>query len=316
VNAALLAQLRDRAGEFVGLSELGERLDVVGMDLDELERFGYSLERHPYHGVAYRGPSARLCPDQIEWGLTTRRIGRRVAVWDRVASTNDLAMAAARSPTNEGLVVLAEAQTDGRGRRGRKWVAPHGTSLLMSALLFPTGPLAQPSWLMALGAVAVADLCSEIVGREVRIKWPNDVRIDGRKIAGVLIERGPGAVIGIGLNVNFTLGDLPEVLRSTAASLGMFTDTALDRSDLAKRLIVHLDRLYDEGICSGPDRLARAWHARLEPLGRDVVLATPQGSVRGRLIDADLISGLTVEKEDGTLLVVPPETVLDLGLED
>ena len=112
-------------------------------DLDELEAFGFAIERHPYRGVAYRGPAERLCPDQIEYGLGTRRVGRRVAVWNRVASTNDLAARAAASPANEGLVVLAEEQTAGRGRRGRTWTAPPGSSVLMSVLLFPPGPLAD-----------------------------------------------------------------------------------------------------------------------------------------------------------------------------
>ena len=115
-------------------------------DLDELESFGFALERHPYQGVAYRGPSARLCPDQIEYELGTQRIGRRIAVWNRVTSTNDLA-ARGRFAANEGLVILAESQTAGRGSRGRRWTAPAGTSLLMSVLLFPPEPLTDPAWL-------------------------------------------------------------------------------------------------------------------------------------------------------------------------
>ena len=111
-------------------------------DLDALEAFGFALERHPYRGVAYRGPADRLCPDQIEDGLETRRVGRRIAVWNRVTSTNDLAVRASASTANEGLVVLAEEQSAGRGRRGRAWTAPPGSSILMSVLLFP--PRAWP----------------------------------------------------------------------------------------------------------------------------------------------------------------------------
>ena len=97
---------------------------AVWRNLEALERFGYRIERHPYLGAAYMGPAARLCPDQIEHGLATRRIGRRIAVWNRAGSTNDLAARAGLNRANDGLVVLAEEQTAGRGRRGRRWTAP------------------------------------------------------------------------------------------------------------------------------------------------------------------------------------------------
>ena len=109
----------------------------VRADLDALAAFGFGIERHPYRGAAYAGPAERLCPDQIEHELATRWIGRRIAVWSRVASTNDLAAQAGTSASNDGLVVLAEEQTAGRGRRGRSWTAPPRSSILMSVLLFP-----------------------------------------------------------------------------------------------------------------------------------------------------------------------------------
>jgi len=298
VNAALLARLREARGGFVASSELGDAA-TARADLDELERFGFALERHPYQGVAYRGSSPRLCPDQIEWELNTRLIGRRVAVWDRVSSTNDLAAAASRSRANDGLVVLAEGQTAGRGRRGRAWVAPPGSALLMSTLLFPEGAMAEPWWLMALGAVAVAEVASTVVGCEARIKWPNDVRINGRKVAGVLVERGAGAVVGIGLNVNAREDDFSDELRAVSGSLRMFANEPLDRSELARDLIRRLDDHYESARADGPGRLASAWRSRLEPLGRDVVLTVGEGLVRGRLVDADPAAGLLVVDAGG-----------------
>ena len=119
------------------LDELGPDLERVRGDLDALVAFGFGIEQHPYRGAAYVGPAERLCPDQIEHGLATRRIGRRIAVWNRVTSTNDLAARAGTSSSNDGLVVLAEEQTAGRGRRGRSWTAPPRSSILMSVVLFP-----------------------------------------------------------------------------------------------------------------------------------------------------------------------------------
>ncbi len=141
LNIPLLNRLRAAAGEFVPLDELGPDACRVRADLDALDHFGFAIERHPYRGACYSGPAERLCPDQIEHELATRRIGRRIAVWSRVSSTNDLAVRAAGSASNDGLVVLADEQTAGRGRRGRSWTAPPRTSILMSLLLFPPSDL-------------------------------------------------------------------------------------------------------------------------------------------------------------------------------
>lgn len=297
MNSALLDRLRSAEGRFFLLGDLGGH--SVSADLDELERFGFVLERHPYLGVAYRGASPRLCPDQIEWNLGTKRVGRRIAVWNRVSSTNDLAVAASGSSANEGLVILAEEQERGRGRRGRAWIAPSGSCVLMSVLLFPAESIASPTWLTALGAVAAADVVADATRRDVRIKWPNDVRVEGRKIAGVLVERGAGSVIGIGLNADFDEQEMPENLRGVATSVKILIGLSVDRSDLARALIQRIDYYYDEGIRFGPSPMNRAWRERLEPIGRDMRLSTAEGEVTGRLIDASLDRGLLISRDTG-----------------
>ena len=302
MNAHLLRTLRDHTDEYAAVPTLGESPEQTGRDLDELEAFGFLIERHPLRGVALRGPAARLCPDQIEHDLGTRCVGRRVAVWNTVASTNDLAALAAGSSANDGLVVLAEEQTAGRGRRGRSWSAPAGSSLLMSVLLFPASEPSDPAWLTALAAVAVAEVVSQWSPRPARIKWPNDVRVDGRKIAGVLVERAVGAVIGVGVNLNLALEDLPPELRETATSLQVLIGGRVDRSEFARELIRGLDARYDEWRTRGPSALNARWRSLSEHLGRPVQVETASGPVVGRLDDLDLTAGLTLSRLDGAPL--------------
>jgi BirA family biotin operon repressor/biotin-[acetyl-CoA-carboxylase] ligase len=321
LNIPLLEQLRRAAGEFVGLDELGDDRARVLDELKALERFGFRIEHHPYLGAAYRGPAARLCPDQIEHGLQARRIGRRIAVWSRVSSTNDLAARAGSNLANDGLVVLAEEQTAGRGQRGRLWKAPAGSSILMSVLVFPPprltpGGFDLPSsfaWLTALAAVATAELVSDWTGVDARIKWPNDVRVRGRKLAGILVESARpqsapthqdddgrshlrGVVIGIGLNVNVDLEVFPPDLRPRVTSLGIQSGgSVIDRSELARDLIGRLDDWYGRTLAAGPEALSGPWRARSEQLGSVVRVVTPSDQVRGRLVDLDLERGLTLE---------------------
>ncbi len=320
LNIALLDRLRAAAGEFIPLDELAPDPERARADLDALGSFGFAIERHPYRGASYAGPAERLCPDQIEHELSTTRVGRRVAVWSRVSSTNDLAARAAGSASNDGLVILAEEQTAGRGRRGRLWSAPPRTSILMSVLLFPPRALdpigpdanADGAWLTALGAVAAAEVVSAWIGREAAIKWPNDVRVDGRKIAGILVERpssdGRAAVIGIGLNVNIDREDLPADLRAAATSIRIERGgDHVDRSEVARDLIRQLDHWYEAVRSLGCGALTPPWRDRHEQLGQVVRVATSTGCRTGRLVDLDLRLGLGLDLEpEGDRGSLPP----------
>jgi BirA family biotin operon repressor/biotin-[acetyl-CoA-carboxylase] ligase len=304
VNIALLDRLRAAGGGFVAPDDLGPDRATMMSDLDTLEAFGFAIERHPYLGVAYRGPSPRLCPDQIEHALGTKLVGRRIAVWNRASSTNDLAARAAGSQANAGLAFLAEEQTAGRGRRGRAWAAPAGSSILMSVLLFPPAPLDDPAWLTALGAVAVAEVVTATTGADAKIIWPNDVRVDGLKVAGILVERGQGTVLGIGLNVNVADGSLPDEIRDSATSLRILAGNPLDRSEVARTLLRRLDYWYHRGIEEGPASLIAPWRDRSEHLGREVEVETPTGSISGVLRDLDPRSGLIVVLSDGLAMPI------------
>jgi len=346
LNIPLLDRLRAAKGDYVPLGELGSDLEQVRGELDALLSFGFGIERHPYRGAAYHGPAERLCPDQIEHELATQWIGRRIAVWNRVTSTNDLAGRAGTSASNDGLVVLAEEQTAGRGRRGRSWSAPPRSSILMSVVLFPPPHLAPAvpeaafgcAWLTALGAVATAEVVVAWTGRDATIKWPNDVRVDGRKIAGILVERAPapsqpaascartlaaepgcGAVIGIGLNANLDHADFPPELAELATSIQIVRGGApVDRSELTRDLIRHLDHWYDTGRSRGALTLNAPWCARSEHLGRLVQVATPSARLVGRLVGLDLRLGLTLaigtEPDPGSPQAgAPPLTRLPLA---
>ena len=332
LNIPLLNRLRAAEGEFVPLGQLGLDLACVRHDLDALAKFGFVVEFHPYRGAAYRGPAHRLCPDQIEHGLATGRIGRRVAVWNRVTSTNDLAARAGMSVSNDGLVILAEEQSAGRGRRGRHWSAPARSSILMSVVLFPPPPLAHPvsafgtAWLTALAGVATADLVSAWTGRDARIKWPNDVRVNGHKIAGILVERvvalerpdeiksqhhaafpgAWGAVIGIGLNVNLTRAMFPTDLAARATSMQIEVGgDPLDRSEVARDLIRRLDHWYDLSRAQGIEILNPPWQARSEHVGKTVRVATTTARLSGRLVAVDLRYGVT--------LAIPVESAREMA---
>jgi BirA family transcriptional regulator, biotin operon repressor / biotin---[acetyl-CoA-carboxylase] ligase len=212
-------------------------------------------------------------------------------------STNDRARALAVAGAPHGTLVTAGAQTAGRGRQGRTWSAPPGRALLMSLVL-----RAPDRMLPLAAAVAVA----EAAGPGAAIKWPNDVLVDGRKVAGILAEARPQdgwAVLGIGLNVAVRPEDLPADLRATAGTLGL---APADVDAVLARLLAALER----ALALGTPALLDAWRARDALRGRDVAWAAGHGRAAGidgdgRLV-VDLPGGGRTALEAGEVHLRPP----------
>ncbi|HEY8179795.1 MAG TPA: biotin--[acetyl-CoA-carboxylase] ligase [Candidatus Limnocylindria bacterium] len=179
----------------------------------------------------------------------SRRIGRTVEFHAEIGSTNDRAREALASGNGDGLAVVADLQTAGRGRRGRTWSSPAGVNLMVSVGARPRIDAADAGLLGIAAALAVRDACSAVATTaDLRVRWPNDVVVaGGRKLAGLLVEtamedgRLAEAVIGIGINVNWTAADMPPEVRDRATSLVELTASPIDRVALLSALLSSLD---------------------------------------------------------------------------
>jgi BirA family biotin operon repressor/biotin-[acetyl-CoA-carboxylase] ligase len=243
--------------------------------------------------------------------LTEGRL--RAALGDRpfkllieTASTNDIARAWAEDGAAAGSVVVAEMQHQGRGRFGREWHAPAVTSLLTSLVLRPALAPAQLTRVTMLAAVSIAEVIEPLVPHPslVRLKWPNDVRLVGKKVAGVLSEaswRGDRAdyvIVGIGLNVRVNFEKTP--LAATAISLESVTHQVADRAALLTSLVVRLDGGATRLGAEGGTALWKAWRSRLDTLGKQVTVQAADRQIVGLAADVD---------EDGALLIREPNGV-------
>jgi BirA family biotin operon repressor/biotin-[acetyl-CoA-carboxylase] ligase len=251
---------------------------------------------------------------RAEWQLDTRRLGRRVLVYDQLDSTNNLAAALADDPANDGVAILADTQTAGRGQHGRTWLAPPGASVLLSVLVFPPGPLRRPAVLTAWAAVSVCAVIQRLLGRPARIKWPNDVLLHGQKVCGILIEQNRGTVVGIGLNVQQTAEHFAQAGLPDATSLRLHAApfTPLETAAVARELIRQLDTEYDL-LCAGETAALEAcWKWHLGLLGKQVVAECPDGTYRGRLLDLSF-AGVELERAGTLPLVLEPEKIQHLS---
>jgi BirA family biotin operon repressor/biotin-[acetyl-CoA-carboxylase] ligase len=247
-----------------------------------------------------------------EWPLVGQTVGRRVLVYDRVDSTNTLALTLAQdAAASDGLVLLARQQTAGRGQHGRTWQAPAGSSVLLSAIVFPPPPLQRPAVLTAWAAVSVCTAIRAATGLQAAIKWPNDVLLAGRKVCGILIEQRGGTVAGVGLNVNqaqemFADAGLPE-----ATSLAACAGREFDCPEVARLLILSLDAEYRRLAGGDLDSLEAAWREGLGLVGQTVTAECHDGGINGRLLEV-AFSGVVLEVSGGALRRLPPETIRHL----
>ncbi len=197
-----------------------------------------------------------LVAGELQAGLASGAIGREIIVLEQTGSTNDAILQIANANSKEGLVVFAEHQTAGRGRRGNRWESAAGKGLWFSILLRPKIDPASSPRLTAWAAEAVSGAIQNEFSLTPAIKPPNDVHIDGRKVAGVLVEMRAQekaahlAIAGIGVNVNQSREDFPKELQNRAISLAMALGKQIDRQSFAIALLRKLDRTYREKFVS------------------------------------------------------------------
>jgi BirA family biotin operon repressor/biotin-[acetyl-CoA-carboxylase] ligase len=245
------------------------------------------------------------------WNLDARRLGRRTLVFTQLDSTNNYAASLADDSANDGVAVLADEQTAGRGQHGRTWTAAPRASVLLSLLLFPPPALRRPAILTAWAAVSVCETVRRLVGVQAKIKWPNDVLLKGRKVCGILIEQGRGTVAGIGLNVRQTAADFAAAGLPFATSLGQHTAAAPDTHAVARTLLGVLDEEYAR-LCDGDlAALEACWKWHLGLLGKDVRAECLDGEVCGRLLEV-AFDGVVLRTPGGAELCLPPERVTHL----
>jgi len=236
-----------------------------------------------------------LDPDKIK--VNTHRIGRKILVYNSTSSTNDIAAEYGKSKKNDGLAVFAEQQTTGRGRTGAKWLSGQSDSILCSIVL--TKSKLNPELLSLACAVAVADA----LGKPAKIKWPNDIMLNGKKVAGILLESKTGSgnyVVGIGINCHQKKTSFPPELRQTATSIDLETETICDRISLAKRLLISMEHCLETAE-KNSKKIIEQWSRLSILLNHRVAVVFNSKKFTGNCIGVDPEKGLILQLETGGL---------------
>lgn len=309
----------DANGEPVSGQRMGEALDLsrtsIARAVANLRRIGYSIASSPHHGHRLVSRPDALLPFEVLDGLTTIWAGRDVRHYPEVPSTQTVARSLLQQDAIHGTLVTAGSQTKGRGRLGRQFVSPPGgiwcTLVLRRPLPLDRAPLTG----LAAG-VAVAKAIASEASLQPFLKWPNDVFVNGRKVAGVLLEvsgQEQGldyALLGVGINANVSPGDFPAELQSIATSLVEEQGAPVDRRALLRRYLAELETLVDSLYAGDRSAVVEAWRHTPNMLGRRVRADEWRESVEGVAMDIEDSGALVVRLDGGTLATVVAGDVL------
>jgi BirA family transcriptional regulator, biotin operon repressor / biotin---[acetyl-CoA-carboxylase] ligase len=311
VDSQILKALRENQDGVSG-ADLSEQLGIsraaIWARIHDLRLIGYHIEASPHFG--YRllsSPDALHADDLISRLGHTKTIGRDIRVFNATPSTNDLIAKCARDGLQEGIVIFAESQSKGRGRLGREWLSPAKAGLWFSILLRPSLRPQQTTQLTIMSATALRRAIEAGTGLSPEIKWPNDIVICGKKVAGILTElyaeldRVNYIILGVGVNVNLTLTDFTPELRKLATSVQMELGKPISRPELAVRILRELDNDYRRVRAGEFAAVATEWEQHCSTLGREITIRTGERNIRGVAESLGEEGALLLRSEHGHL---------------
>lgn len=307
----ILRLFREQGGVVSGgqLSrELGVSRTAVWKHISALRGAGYVVEALPSRGYRLLSSPDILDREEIAARLNTAVVGKQLVCLHVTGSTNADAFRLAEEGAVEGTVVLADSQSGGKGRLGRVWSSPPGVNLYCSVILRPSIKPYEAPQLTFLSAVAAARAIERATPLRPQIKWPNDLLIGGRKVAGLLNEMSAETdavnfvILGLGVNLNMTAGQFPPDLRHPASSLFLETGRRVARADFAAIMLEELDRLHAGFLSNGFAQVRKEWEMRCNANGRQLVVCDNGAEVaRGMFGGIDGDGALLLRRPDGTI---------------
>ncbi|WP_202079972.1 biotin--[acetyl-CoA-carboxylase] ligase [Caldalkalibacillus salinus] len=300
----LVSILQERKGTFVSGEELSHQLEIsrtaIWKHIEELRKDGYHIQAVRKQGYQLLQTPTSLTASNLVPYLKTETMGHHLYHYDEVTSTQLVAHEKAREGAPSGTVVLAEHQTQGKGRLNRKWHSPAQSGVWMSVILRLDIPLSSVSQVTLLSSVAVLKGIKNTTGKECQIKWPNDLLLQGKKLAGILTElnaetdRLNYVIVGVGMNVNQSASDFPEELQHIATSLKVDTGEEINRKSLVLNILKEWEVLLDLYMAHGFSPIKTLWETYTSTIGKQITARTREGQVAG------IARGIN---EDGVLLL-------------
>lgn len=304
----LIKLLSHHANTFVSGQWLSDQLSIsrtaVWKQIKQLVEDGYRFESVPNKGYRLTYIPDKVSKNTVYWGLKTKSIGKKIEHYDQIESTQTLAIKRAQEGCDEGLVIIAEKQIAGRGRRARHWDSNHDKGVWLSLVLRPDIIPIQSPQLTLLTATVLLDVIEEITQLKPEVKWPNDILINGKKVAGILTQAQAEhdqvhyAVIGIGLNVNQEKNELTDPIKHSATSLKIETSKSYSKQLVIQTILNRFEEVYFNYLKDGFKSIKTKWLKSAYRLGERLEYSINDEVKSGVFIDLSDDGCLIIENDD------------------
>lgn len=303
----LLAEGNPISGQQLA-EEFGISRTAIWKHLQALQEEGYQFETIKKKGYRLIGDLDRVDVAKISSYLTTKRFGHNIHYFDEIESTQTMAHQLAREGAQDGTIIIAEAQTAGKGRMQRVWESAKGKGIWMTVIVRPDLlPHQAPQYTLVTAVSVIMAMKSLYNNFTPVIKWPNDILIQGKKCAGILTEmlaemdRIEGLLVGIGINVNQELADFPEELHDIATSLAIEEQKKVERAELVAEILKYLELYTDEYVQNGFKSLKKLWEENSGTIGKRIKVTTLRDSFEGLALGITDDGVLEIQMDDGEI---------------
>lgn len=307
----LLEAFTNANGEFLSGQALADILGcsrtAIWKHIEELRKDGFILEAVRKKGYRIVSTLDNVSENEIRLGLQTNKLGKTIHYLESTESTQKIAHQLSQDGCPEGTIVIAEEQTNGRGRLTRHWHSPKQTGIWMSVVLRPNLPPHKAPQFTLITAVAVVQAIEDLCDIHPEIKWPNDILIDGKKVTGILTELQADSdkihsiIIGIGINVNQSKDQFPNELHSIATSLAIESGEKIVRAALIQKILANLERYYQVYLEQGFTPLKILWESYAISIGKEIIARTISGDITGKAIGISNEGVLKIQDHNGQI---------------
>jgi BirA family biotin operon repressor/biotin-[acetyl-CoA-carboxylase] ligase len=314
----VLTFLQSHNTEYLSGQDLSDVLRIsrvaVWKHIKKIQGLGYIVESKQKLGYKLTSNSDTLFPWEITSKLKTRIIGQHAYYFDTIDSTQNQALKMADDPANDGTVIIAAKQTGGKGRLGRKWISPKG-GIWLSIILQPKFDISITTLFPIASALALSNALEKTFGIFPELKWPNDLTIKGKKIAGMLVEsnRIENLVLGVGINFDVDVKQIEKTLKGSPNFYGVASlcdqKNKIKPIQLVQTFFVELEKIYDLLNTKQTKKIISEWTKRSSTIGKNVELDTRDGKIKGKAIKIDDDGALLVSENNKIIRIIAGDIV-------
>ena len=318
----VLTFLKTHNTEYLSGQDLSDVLRIsrvaVWKHIKKIQMLGYTVESKQKEGYKLTANSDLLLPWEIISGIKTKVLGQQAYYFDSIDSTQNQALKMASDPKNNGTIIIAEKQTGGKGRSGRKWVSPKG-GIWLSIILHPKFDISITTLFPIASSLALSYAIEKVCKISPELKWPNDLTIKGKKVAGMLIDasfesnRIENLVLGVGINFKIDVKKIEKILKKTPNYYGVASiNKEKDKSnpiELVQCFLLELEKIYELLNTKQTKKIITEWTKRSSTIGKEVEIDTANGRIKGNAIKIDNDGGLLISNKGKTDKIIAGDII-------